>query len=656
MRTSHGFRVMMSVGLAAGVAGCRIDAPLAPIPGAASPSKAAVSSPGALAVIAPSCGTHPPAAAGWPAPGPLRRDPKSSATATTAIVLVHGYQRGVDDCFEFSDLSGLHHSLTGEKYFRKLVPSIEAGFRTKAQILVFTWPTFDIFQLAGGQLASLLDSVATTGVTSVILLGHSAGGLVSRFAANELVAVYRRTGFVRGILTLATPHVGIPRAGGTILQWLSPNQGYTSIVAGLPPLQREPPIYAFGGQLTVSFPYTGCLGASGVAGVFYKVNCEYLISSWGSYSDGLVESWSALPGFAASGAIHPPFLGYDHNEMKDGDGNNGSALDPLYKTIQSDIALALLPPPPPPEFVTGLGGYPVSMVGSGSDLYYLGALAFTSATYLAKLSVPTNTWTTIFPQYSPELSANARQLRVSGAYLYWSAGGSSFNSYTIRRVPLGGGPYETVVDSQPAGFHYVVAKNFTYFAGGRSDGTTWVRRVANTGGTILDLVQIEPGSGFTVANGEVFYQDCARGALMALPVAGGSARQIATGLNLSNRCNEEMLVIGNQVYVTQFLGALGVIVSAPVAGGALTVRATSLWGARDLVSDGTYLFLRDGSVGEVIRFKVSNFARKRVAERSCGLLALDATHVYWSSEIAPTPAIPCLAWGGGPLVRRPKGF
>ncbi len=405
----------------------------------------------AKVVVTPPCLVYPIGSPGWPLPGPLRQSPTSSVSGATAIVLIHGWQR-TKDCNDFATAE------SGEVYFSGLVPVIDSRFGRDNRVMVFTYPTFNPFQIAGGQLAALLDDAAQNhGVSSVIFVGHSMGGLVARAAAQELTTIYRRPALVRGILTLATPHNGIPRADQQVVNaiFFGLDQGAQSLFDGLQQQQSEPPIFAYAGYLTPNArnPLAPCPGTSG-SGVIpkvYALNCAFLAGKFAAPSDGLVQISSALPSFATT--VHPLFTNYDHTEMKAGDGGAGLPSDPLFAQIVSDLRGLI--PPPAPEFVVSIGCAcnPISLAVVGTDLIMLVGVGGTSnvVARLFQFSMATGATSEPLGPFSPGLGALPAQLRSDGNYIYWSSGGFSVYPYTIKRLPVNGGAAETVVTGVTAG-------------------------------------------------------------------------------------------------------------------------------------------------------------------------------------------------------------
>lgn len=281
-----------------------------------------------------SCSAYPVGLASWRIPGALRRSPVSSSSSPTAIVLIHGFQLEIGNCNDFA-----RKAESGEVYFKSLLPIVERNFGLANRILVFTYPTFNSFDSAGARLADILNDSATNGgVTKVILLGHSMGGLVARSATFRLRETYRRPSLVSAIVTLGTPHDGIAKVNANFYKVFGHNEGVNSLVNGLRHRhEEEAPIFAFAGEL--AFPVLNrriCtdVGTTGVLGGFYSGNCVAI----GTPNDGLIEVVSALPSFISAGTAHlPTFVNYDHSEMKTGNNGTGNPDDGLLKAVVADI-------------------------------------------------------------------------------------------------------------------------------------------------------------------------------------------------------------------------------------------------------------------------------------------------------------------------------
>jgi hypothetical protein len=213
---------------------------------------------------------------------------------------------------------------------------------------------------------------------------------------------------------------------------------------------------------------------------------------------------------------------------------------------------------------------------------------------------------------------------------------------------------ETINPGVPTGGHYELYADDIYFRAAHPDGTLWVDRIPKVGGTVTSITQLPGSSTFTLANGEVFYEDCLAGTLLARSIIGGAVRPVANGVNNTNACSDQLLVIGSIIVDAQVLPAGSVLLTTPIAGGNLVLAASGLVAPADLVSDGSYLFLREAQSGRIMRFRLPDFSPATLALRSCGGLAIDGTSVYWASEISPDPAPACLDGASGPIVKVSK--
>lgn len=275
------------------------------------------------------CHTYPTAHAGWPAPGPFRQSPGSHPTSSTAIILVHGWDRQVKTCSDFSAIGQ-----SGELVFARFLPVLEGAFRHTARVYVFNYPTFDSFEGHGEDLAARLADLS--GVSRVVLIGHSMGGLVSRVAAEHLALHHGMPSLVSGIITLGTPHEGADLAllyGA--FGWFT-TAGLTSLVEGLNGKQVEyAPIFAHGGFL----PF--CMGGSSQS---YWLSCRLLGGELIGLADndGIVYRSSSVPGWLHRAGL--VWGGYDHSEVRAGNGLSGTADDLLFQRVLSDVGELLLEP------------------------------------------------------------------------------------------------------------------------------------------------------------------------------------------------------------------------------------------------------------------------------------------------------------------------
>lgn len=284
-----------------------------------------------------SCDNYPAPGEGWPAAGALRVDPNTELhEGSVAVIAVHGFDPAWDafDCDHFAD-----EAESGEVYFKQLLRVLEAEFG-KTPILVFTYPTFNDFEYSGQQLAARLNGLHQLG--GVVLLGHSMGGLVAREAAHVLANTpYNRpAGFVRGIVTLGTPHGGLTLPVLLKAFAVLRTDGARSLERGVIRQTEEAPIYAYAGDLVKVDPARSSSDCEGYTRVLYLIGCE-LYKPFSN--DGLVPTVSALPSFITKGVRHSsPYQGYDHSEMRAGRDLVGGLSDPLFTAVVADIR-GLLP-------------------------------------------------------------------------------------------------------------------------------------------------------------------------------------------------------------------------------------------------------------------------------------------------------------------------
>ena len=263
-----------------------------------------------------SCALYPASLPGWPPPGALRKSPAGQADAPAAIVLVHGWDFNPEilTCADFAA-----KGQTGELRLAKLLAVIEEVFGSRAEIYVFTYPSFMAFGDNGMVLGGHMLSHGLPDNT--VLIGHSMGGLVSRAAA-QYVKASARPSLVGGIVTLGTPHLGETLA--KILGFLKPypSEGLVSLEKGIPSTSEEVPTHAFAGYLS---------DCSDSWQSWYQVLC---FARLGYPSDGLVGVSTAAPFFMSS---TPVLDGYDHAEMRAGESGNGDKFDPLFSWVINSV-------------------------------------------------------------------------------------------------------------------------------------------------------------------------------------------------------------------------------------------------------------------------------------------------------------------------------
>jgi len=190
------------------------------------------------------------------------------------------------------------------------------------------------------------------------------GGLVARSATYWLNTIHGRTSFVSGILTLGTPHLGIPEAQFLRLFPGEATEGTISLETGLSLRQiEEAPLFAFAGQLTYGLVERASGFCSGTTDIGYASDCAFIASP----NDGLIEVSSAVPSFVSQGVAHTPFSNYDHSEMKDGDSDLTPPNDPLFIAIVADIERFAAQPPAAPTIALSSSSASFSAPAGGAD-------------------------------------------------------------------------------------------------------------------------------------------------------------------------------------------------------------------------------------------------------------------------------------------------
>jgi hypothetical protein len=328
---------------------------------------------------------------GYPAPLNLESGSLSDA-GRIAVVLVHGWLANVQTRSDFIDDIRVWESgaqllipgpaAPGNKYFRDLLPTLTTGLANTANIYTYTYPTYRAFDEVGADLEQRLEAAfgptgTDPGVSGIVLVGHSLGGLVARSAIRHLVTNKSPlVNKIRGLVTLATPHHGtplvtladqaIPASGnfghhvsfwglgnganaevGRLLLRALKAPGGQSLLNGLKnsdpdPVTEPEPIIAYAGDL-----FSRCSGqglamgqcsSSNVTDAIYRTGWESLCAdSHDCHSDGIVPFTSAVPSFvpAERQRFSVPWSTYSHGQLAGASGDASIFYQQIITDIQS---------------------------------------------------------------------------------------------------------------------------------------------------------------------------------------------------------------------------------------------------------------------------------------------------------------------------------
>jgi PKD repeat protein len=155
--------------------------------------------------------------------GSLAPTPTHQSTDIIPIILIHGYKvlRG-DEIITTTVTPASEHSSQGyaqttwEKfidYFNQTdVNKLDSLKPYHFELYTYRWDTDEGLDIAANNLANLIQ--ACFGDRPFILIGHSAGGIVARAC---IEGDERLSEHLLGLITLASPHLGVPvRVGGVL--------------------------------------------------------------------------------------------------------------------------------------------------------------------------------------------------------------------------------------------------------------------------------------------------------------------------------------------------------------------------------------------------------------------------------------------------------
>jgi N-acetylneuraminic acid mutarotase/pimeloyl-ACP methyl ester carboxylesterase len=289
--------------------------------------------------------------------------PVNATRSRIAVVLVHGFDGSVSNAHEYYVAQGLalqkapssfactqpyilnceyvpsfvaFPALPGHVYFRNLITALNSqrGF-DNLRLFTYTYPSPRFVRENARDLSQQLQAVLAQdpSLSGFVLVGHSMGGLVAR-QASYFIESNGASQAVRGIITLATLHLGTPLSGTTLSQIVSSGvQTNGGLDLQIPwPRVEHAPLIAYGGVITgalVNPIYA--FGRAELCNTPPLSNCQ---------NDGAVPLYSALPAsFNSPGVLlRGPYFEYDHTMMKEGR-VSPFYTDPLWTDLSEDINL-----------------------------------------------------------------------------------------------------------------------------------------------------------------------------------------------------------------------------------------------------------------------------------------------------------------------------
>lgn len=180
------------------------------------------------------------------------------------------------------------------------------------------------------------------------------------------------------------------------------------------------------------------------------------------------------------------------------------------------------------------------------------------------------------------------EMAVDATHVYWVENGQFDHEANVRRMPLGGGPIETLFSIQERVYSLAVADGFVY--------------AVHTGPEYEGHVYRFPGEG-------------------------GSATSIATGFNPTS-----VSVDGSWVYFSEAVSPGGRIMRVPTTGGEPEVVVDDVDNPWDLVADDGVLFYSEMNRGRMMRV-VPGESPVQLASGwiGTGWMVVDDTFVYFTA-------------------------
>ncbi len=242
----------------------------------------------------------------------------------SAVVLVHGWAKDVANCEDY--VTGLDDA----------APTFEAMLQTSLlprlgrdrPMYRFSYPSHYSIERSGDWLAARLRALtAAHGVSNIVLIGHSMGGLVARVVQEQHHDVP-----VSAVLALGSPHLGtpyplIPIAGMALPAVLTEGGQDLAFPGEFLGSPRRPDLIAFAGDL-------GARPSSTMPSA-YPFG-RWHLCAYGRARDRVdyCENDGVVPLSSATDHVTPTYE-YTHSEIKDGRAESGE--DSVFVEVVADV-------------------------------------------------------------------------------------------------------------------------------------------------------------------------------------------------------------------------------------------------------------------------------------------------------------------------------